>query len=212
MLPLYRRLTGAERGESERREEERWVEGVGDRGEEQQRRDAAVKRAWLSAASSSSSSSPPLRLWVYSGDTDGIVPVLGTRRWVEGLGLPVSSPNGGNGSANSNSNSASASGGGGGGGNGNGNGNGNGGGGGNGNGNDGAWRSWSDAAGQVGGRRVDYVGGLTFSTVRGAGHMVPYDQPQRAQELLRMFLDEGEEVARGNGDEGEKQPQEQQQV
>jgi hypothetical protein len=28
-------------------------------------------------------------MWVFSGDVDGIVPVLGSRRWVESLGLPV---------------------------------------------------------------------------------------------------------------------------
>lgn len=33
-----------------------------------------------------------LKLWVFSGDVDGIVPVLGSRRWVEGLGLPVLKP------------------------------------------------------------------------------------------------------------------------
>lgn len=33
-----------------------------------------------------------LTLWVFSGDVDGIVPVLGSRRWVEGLRLPVLTP------------------------------------------------------------------------------------------------------------------------
>lgn len=28
-----------------------------------------------------------LRIMVFSGDVDGILPVVGTRRWVEGLGL-----------------------------------------------------------------------------------------------------------------------------
>ncbi|KAL6621205.1 hypothetical protein ACP70R_033637 [Stipagrostis hirtigluma subsp. patula] len=32
-----------------------------------------------------------LRIWVYSGDVDGRVPVIGTRYWVESLGLPVKS-------------------------------------------------------------------------------------------------------------------------
>ncbi|KAG9457759.1 hypothetical protein H6P81_002267 [Aristolochia fimbriata] len=31
-------------------------------------------------------------IWVYSGDTDGRVPVIGTRYWVEDLGLPLISP------------------------------------------------------------------------------------------------------------------------
>ncbi|CAO2202951.1 unnamed protein product [Urochloa humidicola] len=32
-----------------------------------------------------------LRVWVYSGDMDGRVPVLGSRYWVEALGLPIKS-------------------------------------------------------------------------------------------------------------------------
>ncbi|KAL6626237.1 hypothetical protein ACP70R_029963 [Stipagrostis hirtigluma subsp. patula] len=32
-----------------------------------------------------------LRIWVYSGDVDGRVPVIGSRYWVEALGLPVKS-------------------------------------------------------------------------------------------------------------------------
>jgi Serine carboxypeptidase len=35
---------------------------------------------------------PGLRIWVFSGDVDGIVPVLGSRRWIEGLGLPLVTP------------------------------------------------------------------------------------------------------------------------
>ena len=31
--------------------------------------------------------SEELRILVFSGDVDGILPVVGTRRWVEGLGL-----------------------------------------------------------------------------------------------------------------------------
>jgi hypothetical protein len=209
MLPLYRRLLpqGAARwGEREQEEEERWVEGVaaaaggaaGGGGEAGRRRDAAVRRAWLhaaasfssssssSAAASRSSSSPPrppqqLRLWVYSGDVDGIVPVLGTRRWVEGLGLQVAraaaaarGDGGEEGEGEEGDDGSSASG--------------------------GAWRSWTDAEGQVGGRRVDYQGGLSLVTVRGAGHMVPYDAPQRARELMRMFFAAEEEGAAA-GDE-----------
>ena len=81
------------------------------------------------------------------------------------------------------------------------------------------WRAWTDGDGQVGGRRVDFsspraapppapanatAGGnstappqgpfpaLSFVTVRNSGHMVPYDSPQRAQQLLFDFLSEGE--------------------
>ena len=31
--------------------------------------------------------SEEIRILVFSGDVDGILPVVGTRRWVEGLGL-----------------------------------------------------------------------------------------------------------------------------
>ena len=33
-----------------------------------------------------------LSMLVYSGDVDGIVPVIGTRRWIAGLGLPILKP------------------------------------------------------------------------------------------------------------------------
>jgi serine carboxypeptidase-like clade II len=49
-----------------------------------------------------------------------------------------------------------------------------------------AWHPWH-VDGQVGGYRLGYEG-LTFATVRGAGHMVPYTQPSRALELFRWFL------------------------
>lgn len=41
---------------------------------------------------------------------------------------------------------------------------------------------------QVGGWRVDYRGGLTFATLRNAGHMGPYTQPERSYALLSQFL------------------------
>ena len=47
---------------------------------------------------------------------------------------------------------------------------------------------------QVGGWRVDYKG-LTFTTVRNAGHMVPYVQPERAFHMLGEFLFKDEEDA-----------------
>ncbi len=40
---------------------------------------------------------------------------------------------------------------------------------------------------QVGGYRIDYAG-LSFVTVRNAGHMVPYVQPERAYHMLGDFL------------------------
>ncbi len=43
----------------------------------------------------------------------------------------------------------------------------------------------------MGGYVQDYQG-LSFATVRGAGHMVPYTQPQRAFDLLKAFLEGGD--------------------
>ncbi|KAI8466501.1 MAG: serine carboxypeptidase-domain-containing protein [Monoraphidium minutum] len=74
-----------------------------------------------------------LQIWVFSGDVDGIVPVLGSRRWVSGLGLDVTAP----------------------------------------------WRAWQSQTGQVAGWRVDYEG-LSFVTVRNAGHMVRAASPPAA--------------------------------
>ena len=88
-----------------------------------------------------------LRVLIYSGDVDGIVPTQGTRAWVEGLGLPVTAP----------------------------------------------WRPWLEAPPRsartmrVGGYVVEYDG-LTFATVRGAGHMAPYTQPRATLQLFRHFL------------------------
>ncbi|KAK9824563.1 hypothetical protein WJX72_011326 [[Myrmecia] bisecta] len=82
-----------------------------------------------------------LKMLVYSGDVDGIVPVIGSRRWISSLGLPIRDP----------------------------------------------WRPWMSATGQVGGYVVRYDG-LTFVTVRNAGHMVPYTQPERAFYLFSHWL------------------------
>lgn len=81
-----------------------------------------------------------LRIWVYSGDTDGRVPAIGTRYCVEALGLPLKAP----------------------------------------------WRSWYHHH-QVGGRIVEYEG-LTYLTVRGAGHLVPLNKPSQAFALIHSFL------------------------
>ncbi|CAM6081573.1 unnamed protein product [Calypogeia fissa] len=48
------------------------------------------------------------------------------------------------------------------------------------------WRPW-DYKSQVGGWTQVYKG-LTFTTVRGAGHMVPTDQPGKALEVFQRFL------------------------
>lgn len=42
---------------------------------------------------------------------------------------------------------------------------------------------------QVGGYSEVYKGGLTFATVREAGHQVPSYQPARALTLVKHFLD-----------------------
>ncbi|XP_068652687.1 serine carboxypeptidase 24-like [Aristolochia californica] len=81
-----------------------------------------------------------LRIWVFSGDTDSVVPVTATRFSLSHLGLSVKT----------------------------------------------RWYPWySD--GQVGGWTEVYHG-LTFATVRGAGHEVPLFQPRRALQLFKSFL------------------------
>ncbi|KAM7279108.1 hypothetical protein ACFE04_006242 [Oxalis oulophora] len=81
-----------------------------------------------------------LRIWIYSGDADGRVPVIGSRYCIEALGLTLKSP----------------------------------------------WHSWF-LHHQVGGRVVEYEG-LTFVTIRGAGHLVPLNKPTEALLLFRSFL------------------------
>ncbi|KAM0952892.1 putative carboxypeptidase D [Dioscorea sansibarensis] len=49
------------------------------------------------------------------------------------------------------------------------------------------WGPWYHKE-QVGGYYMVYKG-LTYATVKGAGHMVPADQPERALELFRVFLE-----------------------
>ena len=77
---------------------------------------------------------------MFSGDVDAIVPVTGTRRWIQSLNLQETH----------------------------------------------AWQPWY-VHDQVGGYWQGYDG-LTFATVRGAGHMVPYTQPARAQRLFQWFV------------------------
>ncbi|XP_042501941.1 serine carboxypeptidase-like 35 [Macadamia integrifolia] len=82
-----------------------------------------------------------LRIWIYSGDTDGRVPATSTRKSLNELGLPVEE----------------------------------------------AWRAWFHRR-QVAGWVVTYEGGLTFATVRGAGHQVPVLRPDQALFLFSHFL------------------------
>ncbi|KAL7257552.1 hypothetical protein ACSBR1_003791 [Camellia fascicularis] len=81
-----------------------------------------------------------LRIWVFSGDTDSVVPVTATRFSLSHLNLTVKT----------------------------------------------RWYPWYSNR-QVGGWTEVYDG-LTFATVRGAGHEVPLFQPKRAFILFHSFL------------------------
>ncbi|KAF8389231.1 hypothetical protein HHK36_025924 [Tetracentron sinense] len=81
-----------------------------------------------------------MRIWVFSGDTDSVVPVTATRFSLNHLNLTITT----------------------------------------------RWYPWY-SGGQVGGWTEVYKG-LTFATVRGAGHEVPLFQPKRAFTLFRSFL------------------------
>ncbi|XP_019248297.1 PREDICTED: serine carboxypeptidase-like 33 isoform X2 [Nicotiana attenuata] len=81
-----------------------------------------------------------LKIWIFSGDADGRVPVIGTRYCIEALNLTLKSE----------------------------------------------WHSWFHNH-QVAGRIVEYEG-LTFVTVRGAGHLVPLYKPSEALALIHSFL------------------------
>jgi serine carboxypeptidase-like clade 2 len=83
-----------------------------------------------------------ISMLVYTGDVDAIVPIIGSRRWIEGLGLQVEEP----------------------------------------------WRAWRAATGQVGGWTTGYGQGLRFASVRGAGHLVPLTQPERAFHLFSRWI------------------------
>lgn len=81
-----------------------------------------------------------LKIWVFSGDTDSVVPVTATRFSLSHLNLTIKTP----------------------------------------------WYPWY-TGGQVGGWTEVY-NGLTFATIRGAGHEVPLFQPKRAFVLFKSFL------------------------
>lgn len=81
-----------------------------------------------------------LRIWVFSGDVDSVVPVTATRYSLAQLKLPTKIP----------------------------------------------WYPWYVKK-QVGGWTEVYEG-LTFASVRGAGHEVPLFKPRAALQLLRSFL------------------------
>ncbi|KAJ1698575.1 hypothetical protein LUZ63_007087 [Rhynchospora breviuscula] len=81
-----------------------------------------------------------LRIWVFSGDTDSVVPVTATRFSIGHLRLKVKIP----------------------------------------------WYPWYSGR-QVGGWSEVYEG-LTFASIRGAGHEVPLFQPRRGYDMFRSFL------------------------
>ncbi|CAL5007793.1 unnamed protein product [Urochloa decumbens] len=81
-----------------------------------------------------------LRVWVFSGDTDGRIPVTATRLTLKKLGLKTVEE----------------------------------------------WTPWYDHQ-QVGGWTIVYDG-LTFVTIRGAGHEVPLHAPRQALTLFSNFL------------------------
>ncbi|KAK6241545.1 hypothetical protein SCA6_006934 [Theobroma cacao] len=81
-----------------------------------------------------------IRIWVYSGDTDGRVPVTATRYALKKLGLKTVKE----------------------------------------------WTAWYTSK-QVGGWTIEYDG-LTFVTIRGAGHEVPSFKPKEALQLIEHFM------------------------
>ncbi|PNT69112.1 hypothetical protein BRADI_3g49590v3 [Brachypodium distachyon] len=81
-----------------------------------------------------------IRVWVFSGDTDGRIPVTSTRLTLNKLGLKTVQE----------------------------------------------WTPWYDHL-QVGGWTITYEG-LTFVTIRGAGHEVPMHTPRQALSLFSNFL------------------------
>ncbi|XP_025828780.1 P-(S)-hydroxymandelonitrile lyase-like [Panicum hallii] len=82
-----------------------------------------------------------LKVWVFSGDTDTVVPLTSTRRSLAALGLPVKTN----------------------------------------------WYPWYMVPTEVGGWSMEYEG-LTFVTIRGAGHAVPQHRPAQALVLFQHFL------------------------
>ncbi|XVF83268.1 hypothetical protein PTKIN_Ptkin16aG0472700 [Pterospermum kingtungense] len=82
-----------------------------------------------------------IRIWIFSGDTDAVLPLTATRYSLKSLKLQTNI----------------------------------------------SWYAWVDDEAEVGGWTEVY-NGLTYVTVRGAGHEVPLTQPQRALVLFRYFL------------------------
>ncbi|KAL5705816.1 hypothetical protein ACHQM5_024061 [Ranunculus cassubicifolius] len=83
-----------------------------------------------------------IRVWLYSGDVDGAVPVTSNQFTINALNLPIKTQ----------------------------------------------WYPWTNNVEEVGGYAVEYQN-LTFATVRGSGHFVPSNQPDRALKLFSSFLE-----------------------
>lgn len=82
-----------------------------------------------------------LKIWFFSGDTDGAVSFNGSQRWIEKLNLIIVEP----------------------------------------------WKHWS-VDGQTAGYYQIY-NGLTFLTIRGAGHMAPQWKREESYNLFKAFLE-----------------------
>jgi len=82
-----------------------------------------------------------LKILIYSGDVDSVIPFLGTEKWIDSLNLNVKEN----------------------------------------------WRPWMDDK-QVGGY-VKIYDGLTFISIRGSGHMVPYFKPKQGYAFFERFIE-----------------------
>jgi serine carboxypeptidase-like clade I len=177
-------LTEEARAAEERRE--KWVE------EQQQQ----LREEGAPDSKRSPPPPPPLRALIYSGDHDAAVPSTGSEAWTRAMGGGKPSAKGygwrrwmveggtdaGGRPAEGEDAGEGEEGGGGGGGDG-------------------------GAPAQVAGFVVDYEGGLTYATVRGAGHMVPTSKPLEALEMLKRFVN-GETLAPPEKQEGREAEEE----
>jgi len=151
-------------------------------------REAGLAAAAANSAGGRAAPAPALRALVYTGDHDAAVPSTGSEAWTRDIGGGRALRGRG-------------------------------------------WRRWevdggTDAGGrpapdedeeagarpsspssprsQVAGFTVSYAGGLTYATIRGAGHMVPTSKPLEALELFRRFV-QSEDLAPPEKDEEEEE-------
>ena len=138
-----------------------------------------LQRPMLPTYEAIRSMQPDLRILIYSGDQDASVPTLGTRLWLSALGLRMNatatatvaereifeSPDIRGKSPIKGKSPINSK-----------------------------WRAWMSSTGQVGGwiqpLKLQLNG--IFATVRNAGHMVPYSQPERASFLVSRFINNQE--------------------